>query len=131
MSVPVSVIICTYNRSSSLMGTLRSLSEQTFPSQLFEILVVDDGSTDDTKRTCKLMQKNLPNIKYISNPKNGGLAHARNLGISIAQGEHILFTDDELAEFRARAPEEIWPVLYPKIGKTIMDEAAAWLEANQ
>ena len=56
---------------------------------------------------------------------------AKNLQGFRDQGtEVILFTDEELAAFRARAPEEIWPVLYDRIGKTIMDEAAAWLKAN-
>ncbi len=50
----------------------------------------------------------------------------RDYGIEV-----ILFTEEELAEFRARAPEEIWPALYPKIGKMILDDAVAWLEANK
>ena len=95
MSVSITVIICTYNRASLLKRTLKSLSIQTVSSHHFEILVVDDGSTDDTECVCKSMRKDLPNLKYISTVDNNGLANARNLGINSAKGKHILFTDDD------------------------------------
>jgi GT2 family glycosyltransferase len=90
-----SVIICTYNRSHVLARALRSLAGQTFATQRFEVVVVDDGSTDDTAEVCETMQSELPNLRYISTGKNGGLARARNVGVAAAAGEYVLFTDDD------------------------------------
>ena len=95
MSVSITVIICTYNRAFLLKRALKSLFRQTVPSHHFEILVVDNGSTDDTEFVCNSMREDLPNLKYISTVNNSGLAHARNLGINSAKGKHILFTDDD------------------------------------
>ena len=95
MTVSVTVIICTYNRAFLLKRALNAMSKQTVPSHRFEIIVVDEGSIDDTERVCDLMRKGLPNLKYISTGKNCGLPYARNMGINAARGKHILFTDDD------------------------------------
>lgn len=95
MTVSVSVIICTYNRGGLLKRTLESLAGQTFPLESFEIIVVDDGSTDDTAEVCATFQADWPNFKYIRNSINSGQACARNLGIDSARGNHLLFTDDD------------------------------------
>jgi glycosyltransferase involved in cell wall biosynthesis len=95
LPVSVTVIICTYNRAHLLKRTLKSLARQTVATHHFEIIVVDDGSTDDTVLVCNSMREDLPNLKYISSAKNSGLAHARNLGMNSAKGKHILFTDDD------------------------------------
>ena len=91
----VSVIICTYNRASSLKRTLQSFIRQTIPTEEFELLVVDDGSVDNTAEVCRQMQVELPNLKYLSAGTNIGLASAANLGIESSKGDYILFTDDD------------------------------------
>ena len=91
----VSVIICTYNRARLLERALRALTMQTAAFGRYEVIVVDDGSRDDTAETCERMRKELPNMKYVSASQNIGLSGASNLGLRSARGDHILFTDDD------------------------------------
>lgn len=95
MSSTVSVIICSYNRAHLLQRTLHSLAEQTMPQDRFEVIVVDDGSDDDTAMICETMRSRLKNLRYVSNGKNIGLARARNAGVSESLGKYLLFTDDD------------------------------------
>lgn len=91
----VSVIICTYNRARSLERTLNALETQTYPADKFEVIVIDDGSADETKQICERMQNLRPNFSYLRLETNGGLSCARNIGMKKAQGENLLFTDDD------------------------------------
>jgi GT2 family glycosyltransferase len=93
--VKVSVIIPTYNRAPLLTRILFLLSRQTLSPKLFEVIVVDDGSQDDTAKVCSMIRSKLPNLKYISTGCNSGCAHARNRGIEVSSGNYILFTDDD------------------------------------
>jgi GT2 family glycosyltransferase len=90
-----SVIICTYNRAPSLRSILEVLKDQTFGPEDFEIIVVDDGSRDATTEVCEELRGRLPNLRYVRNETNKGLAASRNRGLAIAEGDHILFTDDD------------------------------------
>lgn len=85
----VSVIIPTFNRASLVVKTLESALNQTFQDR--EIIVVDDGSTDDTKQRLEPYQDK---IKYI-HQDNKGVNAARNHGLSIAQGEYIALLDSD------------------------------------
>jgi len=85
----VSVIIPTYNRAALLAEALASASAQTFRD--FEILVVDDGSTDETPAT--LAQ--LEDLKVLRHPARRGVAAARNSGIAAARGEWLAFLDSD------------------------------------
>lgn len=90
-----SVIICTYNRAHLVKRVLHSLARQTIRPGEFEVVVVDDGSRDNTAEVCNAMHSQLPNLKYISTGRNTGLAHARNIGIAASTGDYLLFTDDD------------------------------------
>ena len=90
-----SVILCTYNRVRLLERALRSLARQTAASEQFEIIVVDDGSTDGTAELCTRAGRDLPNLNHIAMGKNSGLAAAGNRGIRSARGELLLFIDDD------------------------------------
>jgi GT2 family glycosyltransferase len=90
-----SVILCTYSRVHLLERVLRSLACQTAASEEFEIVVVDDGSTDGTAELCARAGRDLSNLKYVSMGKNLGLATAGNEGIRSARGEVLLFIDDD------------------------------------
>ncbi len=84
----ISVIIPAYNASATILETIGSVQSQTFAD--FELIVVDDGSTDNTLAILKSIGDER--LKIISS-QNGGVAAARNLGISQANGEFFTFLD--------------------------------------
>ena len=85
----ISVVIPTYNRQDLVVEAIESVLAQTFTD--FEIIVVDDGSTDDTAVN---IQPYLDRITY-SRQENQGVAAARNAGIRLAQGEFVCFLDSD------------------------------------
>lgn len=99
---PASIIICTYNRATLLKRILEALAGQTIAPDRYELIVVDDGSQDDTSGVCTMMSNKLPNLVYVFTGKNNGTARARNTGIQKASGYYILFTDDDCI------PREDW-----------------------
>lgn len=93
--VDVSIIACTRNNSGRLQTTLDALSRCRIPEDLcWEIILVDNGSSDDTPRVAAECGERLPLI-YVSEPRTG-LSRARNAGIRHAGGELLLFTDDDV-----------------------------------
>lgn len=90
----ITVAICTYNRADRLTLALDALSCQTLPSENFEILVVDNASTDNTKQICEQYQESLANLHYIYEPIQG-LSKARNTGLDRAKSEYIAYLDDD------------------------------------
>ncbi|MFH1837913.1 MAG: glycosyltransferase family 2 protein [Candidatus Kuenenbacteria bacterium] len=90
-----SIIIPTYNRALILKRTLYSIKDQTFSKKNFEVLVIDDGSTDKTKNIIMdFIKNNSLNIKYFYQ-NHQGPGQARNLGINNSQGEIIVFVGDD------------------------------------
>lgn len=87
----VSVIIPTYNRAHLVGRAIGSVLNQTY--QDFELIVVDDGSTDNTEQVVKRF--NDPHIRYICHDQNRGGSAARNSGIKMARGEYIAFQDSD------------------------------------
>ena len=85
----VSVIIPVFNRSYCISKSIQSILDQTY--QNFEIIVVDDGSTDDIRSVLDLFE----NIKYIKLPKNKGQANARKMGYNQSKGEFICTLDSD------------------------------------
>lgn len=91
----VTVIVPTYNRKALLQECLTSLLAQTYPKDCYEIIIVDDGSTDGTEGFVQSMaQSPNPRVSYF-NQDNRGPAAARNLALKNAQGEIIACTDDD------------------------------------
>jgi glycosyltransferase involved in cell wall biosynthesis len=88
-----SVIIPTYNRSSVLIKCLAALAGQDFPFKDFEVLVCDDGSTDDTEASVRKFTP--PYSLHYLKKENGGPSAARNMGIRAAQGEFLLILNDD------------------------------------
>lgn len=89
----ISVLIPTYNAGIYIEKTLQSVLEQTY--QNIEIIVVDDGSTDDTEIILKKFDD--PRLHYIKQTNSGGPAKPRNVGIAASKGEYIaLFDSDDL-----------------------------------
>jgi glycosyltransferase involved in cell wall biosynthesis len=89
----VSVIIPTYNRAHLIGRAIQSVLDQTYPD--FEIIVVDDASTDNTKEVISEFQNGDERIRYIRLDNNKGGAAARNTGINAAQGVYIAFQDSD------------------------------------
>ena len=89
-----SVCICTYNRAELLTGVLESVCRQTISTDLYEILVIDNGSTDMTKEITEGFIKLHHNVRYLFEPLIG-LAHARNRGWTEGRGIYIGYTDDD------------------------------------
>ncbi len=92
--IKISAIITTHNRDEYLKKALKGLSEQTLPRNQFEILVVDNASTDNTKQIVSDMFSLLSNTQYIYESVLG-LTHARNTGWMTARGRYIAFLDDD------------------------------------
>jgi GT2 family glycosyltransferase len=89
------VIICSYNRAKLLERALRSLARQTLSPDRFELVVVDDGSSDATAGVCESLRRDgLPNLKCMRT-EHAGLASARNAGARSTAAERILFMDDD------------------------------------
>ena len=96
MKVFISVIICTYNREKFILKTLQCLREQDFPVSAYEIIIVNNNSSDNTATICINFIKESPgfNINYVEE-YNQGLSYARNRGIKEARGNIITFIDDD------------------------------------
>jgi glycosyltransferase involved in cell wall biosynthesis len=87
-----SIIIPTYNRIKQLLLTLTAFEKQTYPKDQFEVLVIDDGSTDNTLEI--LSNYEAPyNFRYFTLGSRNGPGVARNLGIHQARGTYIIFCD--------------------------------------
>ncbi|MBI5874099.1 MAG: glycosyltransferase [Candidatus Omnitrophica bacterium] len=92
----ISVIICTYNRCVSLKDTLGSLQKQAFVAFAYEIIVVDNNSSDSTRQIVESFNDKLkPHLRYIFENRQG-ISYARNRGIVEASGEIVAFTDDDV-----------------------------------
>jgi glycosyltransferase involved in cell wall biosynthesis len=92
----ISVVVCTYNRDVYLIRCLENLKNQDFNKREFEIIIIDNNSTDNTKTICLNFIEQNPelNIIYFLEEKVG-LSHARNTGISKSSGLIISFIDDD------------------------------------
>jgi len=92
----VSVIVCTCNRATSVVDTLRSLAGMDVPDELtWEVLVVDNNSTDNTgEMITRFMEEGHKRFHYLFEPKQGK-CHALNLAIGRARGRIVAFTDDD------------------------------------
>ena len=94
MSIHISAIICTHNRAGYLSKALQSLVNQSLPKEQFEILVVDNKSTDNTRQVVCEEFAFVPNLRYFYEPIIG-LSQARNTGWCNASGEYVAYLDDD------------------------------------
>ena len=90
LSMKVSIAIPTYNRKNKLKRLLNSISESTFKD--YEIIVVDDASTDGTE---SMIKEEYPYVKYIKHEKPTLVAKSRNDAIEASEGDYIFFIDDD------------------------------------
>jgi len=92
MNPIISIIVPVYNVEEYLQRCIDSILNQSFKN--FELILVNDGSTDNSLKICKEYLLNDPRVKII-NKENGGLSSARNAGINIAKGRYIGFVDSD------------------------------------
>lgn len=102
----ISVQICSYNRKTLLKEAVSCLFDQTLPKDQYEVIVVDDGSTDGTADMIAALKSPI-NLVFIRQEKEG-LAAGRNKGIRKAQGEIILFIDDDVLADRRLLEEHVY-----------------------
>jgi glycosyltransferase involved in cell wall biosynthesis len=93
-SVEFSVVIPTYNRIAMLLEVLQSLDAQS-NAPLFEVVVVNDGSSDDTVARVEQIRASLGYPFHFESQKNSGPGRARNRGVEIASGRYVLFIGDD------------------------------------
>lgn len=120
----VSVIIPVYNASRFIEACLTSICEQTY--QNLEIIVVDDGSTDDTLSQCKKYKDDR--IKVIAQ-KNQGVSSARNNGIGLSHGDWIVFLDAD-DQIKSTAIERAINVAHQKGADTVCWNCCGFTDVN-
>ena len=88
----ISIIVTSYNYGSYIERCIRSCLDQNYPSDKFEVIVVDDKSTDQTLEIIEKFKAN-PNFRIIETPKNVGVAGASNVGVREAWGRYVIRVD--------------------------------------
>ena len=118
----VSVIVPVYNKERLIEKAVESLIRQTMPSTDYEILLIDDGSTDSSPKICDTFAELFDNVKVV-HKANGGLSDARNCGIDHASGKYLMYLDADdslqndtllaVADFFDKHYDEVDLVTYP------------------
>ena len=92
----LSIIICTYNREKYLYNVLKSIAENDFSESEYEIVLVNNNSTDGTEAEYERFRRDFPQVSlHYFVEKNQGLSHARNRGIAEAKGDILIYVDDD------------------------------------
>lgn len=92
-NVRFSIIICAYNVEDYIERAVKSVKEQDFKD--YEIIIVNDGSSDNTYSKIKSIKSKGNNLLVINNRKNKGLGESRNIAVKKARGEYILYLDSD------------------------------------
>ncbi len=133
MTAPrLSVVLCNYNHESVLARALTALLAQTYPAH--EIIVVDDGSTDESVGVVEGLMKRHPNLRLLRNKSNRGVVYSGNLGLAAVTGDYVgWYAADDLAFPRlferiaeaARAHPQAGVIAAEPVIEPIGDRAAA------
>ncbi len=94
--IKISIIICSYNRQDYILAALDSLNNQSIPKNIYEVIVVDNNSTDNTAALCHqyISTHTTFNVRY-ELEKQQGASFARNKGAALAQTQLLVFMDDD------------------------------------
>jgi chondroitin synthase len=95
-NLPVSIVIPVYNRRDKLFKTIAAIVHQSYPAELIEVIIADDGSSDSPEDAIELFKSNL-SIKHVHQEDLGyRLSEVRNLGVDTAKHEHIIILDCDM-----------------------------------
>jgi glucosyl-dolichyl phosphate glucuronosyltransferase len=141
----VSIVICTYNRAELLRSAIESILVQEVPHDYYELIVVDNNSTDHTREIVEQLSAKVKNIHYVFEEKLG-LSHARNCGWKEAQGTYVGYLDDdakaspEWIRVALEISQQVFPVAFggpyypyylsPKPA-WYKDEYGSWVQGTQ
>ncbi len=89
----VSMIVCAYNEEKRIKKKIENCLELQYPTELLQLIVVSDASTDETDSTIKSYSDRFENIELVRVDSRGGKTHAQNYGMGFAKGEIVFFTD--------------------------------------
>ena len=92
---PTSIIVCTYNRAGILQEVIKRLRGQNYPAEAFEILIIDNNSTDETKQIVQeIIAEPEPLLRYEKEERRG-ITYARNRGAQVARFPYLAYLDDD------------------------------------
>lgn len=94
--IAATIQLCTYNRAALLARVLDACFDQTVADDAYEVVLVDDGSTDRTAEVVEAAQRRAPCAFIVVRQPNAGLAAARNAGLARASAERVIFIDDDV-----------------------------------
>ncbi len=127
MNIPVSVVMPVYNRQDLMPEAIESILGQTFCD--FELIIVDDCSTDNTRQVAIDYQKRDARIRIHHHKKNMGIAGARNTGLHLAKGKYIAWMDSDDVSMPDRIEKQfLFMESHPEIG--VLGTAAIVIDAS-
>jgi len=115
-----SIVTAVYDVERYLEAFIAAVEAQTFPADRFEVVAVDDGSTDGSARILAEWAARRPDLVRVLTKENGGQSTARNLGLEHARGEWVTFTDpDDIIEPGYLTEVDRFLEKHPETGKPI------------
>lgn len=97
MSIKYSFIVPIYNEQNDLQNTVNSCLKQEFPADQYEVILIDDGSSDNSYILCKQQYNQISNVVILHYSTNKGVSYARNCGVKASSGEVLVFLNaDEI-----------------------------------
>lgn len=113
-----SICVCNYNMSDTLERAMSSVAEQ-LDSKFYEILIIDDGSSDDSLAVLEMLAQKYPHFRYISLPRDAGrrLGETRNISIRAARGEYVLIHIDADDQWEPYLPDFV--TLFHRLEKAV------------
>lgn len=119
MEVKVSIGLCVRNAQKTIKTTLECLKRQNFPLGLMEIIVVDDGSSDNTMKIARdVLSKTPIQVKFLSTNGEGRLGKARQLALDNANGRYILWIDGDVETAAKYVQQQVdFMDTHPSVGK--------------
>ncbi|HMM04314.1 MULTISPECIES: glycosyltransferase family A protein [unclassified Dysgonomonas] len=112
-----SVIFCTYNREKYIYNAMKSIAEQDFSYTDYEIVLINNNSTDSTENICNRFREDYPQVRFrYFIETNQGLSYARNRGVKESRGDILVFVDDDATVFESYLPSiNIFFDAYPEV----------------